>query len=80
MVWTDAAMPCLSKAFQYGPQQKLFFHLNEANNYKNVKMKGGLSWTTKDYREWHQLAYCNKPAKASRVRGGDERLGWGMSA
>ena len=37
VVWTDATMPCLSKAFQWDP-------LHETNNYKKAKMKAG--WQT----------------------------------
>ena len=51
VVWKNATMPP-SASFQYGPHQKLFFHLKlkEIKNYKKAKMKGGLTWKTK-YRE-----------------------------
>ena len=68
VVWTDATMPCLSKAFQQGPHQKLFFHLNESNNYKKAKMKGGLSWMTNDYREWTRSLFNGNHFSSYSIR------------
>ena len=30
---------------------RIVLYLNETNNHKKAKMKGGLSWMTNDYRE-----------------------------
>ena len=43
------AVPFKGNSIRSTPE--LFFHLNETNNFKKAKMKGGLSWMTNYYRE-----------------------------
>ena len=42
VVWTDDTMLCLSKTFQSGPHQKLFFHLNETKTTRKQRCKENL--------------------------------------